>query len=144
MRCRWVLLFVAAAACGLPRDPEGTLESVRGGSLRAAVLGDGGPRAQEERARVQALAASLEAEVVWVEGSVDDLMAQLDEFELDVVIGSVEEASGLAAEAGVTRPYAEATVTRGGESTPVAYVFLVPPGENAWLAEVDRALRSDE
>jgi polar amino acid transport system substrate-binding protein len=76
------LLLVLAAACDLPRDPEGTLERVRGGTLRVGVahnppwasLPAPGEAQGVEPRLVRALAAELGARVEWVAGGETELL----------------------------------------------------------------------
>jgi polar amino acid transport system substrate-binding protein len=139
-----IAALLATAACGLPRDPEGTLERVRGGVLRIGVVddppwvdrdADGRPRGVEV-ALARALADRLGAEPSWDFGGETRLMAALERFELDLVIGGVDADSPYRDEVGFTRPYYE------GDGRP--HVFAAPPGENAWLMTVEGFLREQQ
>ena len=142
---RLVLAAVAlVTACGLPRDPNGTLERVRGGVLRVGAVdeapwvvrhADGRPRGVEV-ALVEALAERLGAELRWNHGGETRLMAALGRFELDLVIGGLDADSPYRDEVGLTRPYYE------GDDRP--HVFAAPPGENAWLMTLEGFLREQE
>lgn len=132
--------------CGLPRDPEDTLESVRGEVLRVGVL-EGSPLATAEGGGVEMelvrqLASRVDAQVEVHRGSVDELHSALERFELDLLVGGIERGSALTLKqrVGVSLHYAKARVQRDGETKTVRRVFLVPPGENGWLREVDRLL----
>jgi hypothetical protein len=129
------------AACGLPRDPEGTLDHVRGGVLRVGMVEDppwasrdaqGQPRGVEVELTT-ALAETVDAEIRWNHGGETRLMAALERFELDLVIGGLDLDSAYAERVGFTAPY------YGGDGH--EHVLAVPPGENAWLMTVDRLLR---
>src|SRR5690606_33083241 len=69
----WMLPLCAVfAACGLPRDPEGTLERARGGVLRVGgvdapphLVREGAAASGPEAELVYAFARSLGAEVEW-------------------------------------------------------------------------------
>ncbi|MFN2587303.1 MAG: substrate-binding periplasmic protein [Actinomycetota bacterium] len=125
---RRLRVIVAAAAvlssCGLPRDPEGTLARVAGGTMRVgvtenppwAVLGAHGPGGVEVEI-VELFARELGAEVEWHDGSAEELAAALEVRELDLLIGGLESTSGLAAHASLTHPYLTTQV-----------VVAVPPG----------------
>jgi polar amino acid transport system substrate-binding protein len=135
----WVL---AAAACGLPRDPAGTLERVQGGVVRVGVVdappwashAADGPRGREVEV-VRRLARSLDARVEWSRGGETRLMAELKERGLDLVVGGIVEDSPYRDEVGFTRPYV--TCDDG------AHVFAGPPGENRWLMTVEALLAGE-
>lgn len=105
------VLALALAACGFPRDPEGTFERVEGGVVRVGVteappwveLG-AAPEGIEVRL-VERLAEELDAEIDWVEGSEQELFGALTERELDLVVGGLTSETPWAAEATVTHPY---------------------------------------
>ncbi|MDQ4024326.1 MAG: transporter substrate-binding domain-containing protein [Actinomycetota bacterium] len=124
-RLRWgVPVLALLASCGLPNDPEGTLERVTGGTMRVGVtenppwvvLGDDGPSGVEVEI-VELFAEELGAEVEWHEGSADELAGALEVRELDLLVGGIESTSGLAAHGGLTHPYLTTQV-----------VVAVPPG----------------
>ena len=92
------LIVAAAASCGIPHDPEDSLERIRqSGVLRAGftvhepwVTADGaGVPAGPEVDVVSQLAASLGARVEWRQGSESELFEHLERFELDVVVGGL-------------------------------------------------------
>ena len=78
-------LVVATAACQWPRDAEGTLDRVRGGT--------------------EQLAGELDAEVEWVEGSESELMEALHVRALDLVVAGLDSAAPWQDEASLTRHY---------------------------------------
>jgi polar amino acid transport system substrate-binding protein len=130
---RLALTLLLLAACGLPRDPEGTLQRVQHGNLRVGIMhapphvdlrGDA-PRGPEVDA-VEQLARSLDTELTWRVGGESELMTALAQFELDLVVGGITEDTPYAETVGLTRP-------RAGT------VFATPPGENAWLMAVEAA-----
>lgn len=134
-----LLALLATSSCGLPRDPEGTLERVRGGVLRVGAVADPPWVGRDtdhlrgvEVALARALAADLGAELRWNHGGETRLMAALQNFELDLVIGGITEDSPYADEVGFTRPYYQGHVLAG------------PPGENAWLMTLEAFLRAHE
>jgi membrane-bound lytic murein transglycosylase MltF len=151
-----VHLLVAVAGCDaisrLPRDPEGTLERVRGGVLRAGVSehppwterAPGSPRGIEAEL-VGAFAQRLGARVQWVWGSEQPLLEALERRDLDVVVAGLKRDSPWAKRVGLTKPYVERARirTRDGESESVIeeHVIAVAPGENGFLRELERFLR---
>ena len=131
------------SGCGLPvpRDPSGTLDSVRGGVLHAGispngdlVVVDGAEPAGREVDAIEAFAESLDAEVAWTIGSEESLVRGLEEDRLDLVAGGLTDETPWAQKAGVTRPYTEITEEDG---TTRKLVMLAPIGENAFLSELE-------
>jgi polar amino acid transport system substrate-binding protein len=111
--------FIAAAlacavlgGCQYPRDPEGTLDRVRGGTLRVGIsasepwvkISDGEPGGVEVEL-VEEFARTVDAEVEWVEGSESDLMEALHGRQLDIVIAGLTRRSVWMNDAALTRPY---------------------------------------
>jgi polar amino acid transport system substrate-binding protein len=107
-----VALALILAGCGIPRDPEGTLERVDAGVMRVGVteappwveLGTQEPDGIEVRL-VEQLAEELDADIEWVEGSEQELFGALKERDLDLVIGGLTAETPWSAEAAVTHPY---------------------------------------
>jgi polar amino acid transport system substrate-binding protein len=107
-------------ACGIPRDPEGTLERVEGGRIRVGisarppwtVVGDGGP-AGVEVDLVEGFARTLRAEVEWVEGSPAEILAAVEGRELDLAVGGFTDDDPWAQKVTFTQPYAAIQVTAG-------------------------------
>jgi polar amino acid transport system substrate-binding protein len=99
-----LLLAFAVAGCQFPRDPEGTLDRVRGGTLRVGVA-PVEPWTAVERQLLREFARTLEADVEWVEGTESELIEALDGRQLDVVIGGFTRRSVWMNEAALTRPY---------------------------------------
>jgi polar amino acid transport system substrate-binding protein len=135
----WLCLAaVVAASCDRgPRDPEGTLDRVRGGQLRVgwtlhppwceASARRDGPGGRDADL-VRALARELDARVVWVDGDKEELLGRLERFELDLVACGVPRSSPWKKRVGLTR------VPSGG------HTLATPPGENGWLLFVNRSL----
>lgn len=107
-----VLIALFMASCGLPRDPEGTLERVRGGSMRVGVSSSdpwttwpGDEPSGVEVDLVEDFAADVDSEVVWVEGSEAEVIEALEVGELDLVIGGLTSTSPWSKTAALTHPY---------------------------------------
>jgi polar amino acid transport system substrate-binding protein len=115
-----VLLLLPLAACQYPRDPEGTLDRVTGGVVRAGV-GDDPPWAAVERGRpagievdlIEAFARSLGARVQWTHASEEELMEGLEEGSLDVVVDGITVDSPWNGRVGLARPYVTTGVVVG-------------------------------
>ena len=107
-----IVLAFTLAACGIPRDPEGTLERVSGGVMRVGIteappwvqLGDASPDGIEVRL-VERFAEEIDAEVEWVEGSEQEIFGALRVRELDLVVGGLTTETPWSSEAGITHPY---------------------------------------
>jgi ABC-type amino acid transport substrate-binding protein len=151
MRFRLLLLsmLAVAAACGLPRDPEGTLDRVRGGTLRVGFVVDtpwvteaGQGAGGIEGAIAAELARGLGARIAWTHASETPLLTALHDGDLDLVIAGLTKDSPWAANASFTRPYYVDTTMVHGEQREVPHVVAVRPGENAWQVHVERLLES--
>ena len=116
------MITVAAAACGIPRDPEGTLARVEGGVIRVGVvdnppwasLSASGEAAGVEPLLVRVLAAELGARVEWVPGGESELLAALEHHNLDLVVGGLSAASPWKPKLGLSRPYYTDTLAVAG------------------------------
>jgi hypothetical protein len=129
------LMLALAVACLLvgcrfPADPDGTLERVRHGTLRAGLLDI---RAETDLPRMQAFAASLDARLEVRRGDAHTLATALSQGSLDL-LARLPKDTPFAAELGLSRELPE-----GGEHPEV---WAVPAGENAWLVAVNRFLAS--
>ena len=147
-----VLMVLSGCGSSFPADPEGTLERVRGGTVRvgASMNGDwvrinasgsGGLSSNDvqgtEAELVKDFAARLGAEIEWVAGTEQVLADELKHGGLDLVIGGLDDKTPWVTHAGTTRPYAD---SRDGRGSPHKHVMLVPLGENAFLLELDKYL----
>jgi polar amino acid transport system substrate-binding protein len=143
------------AACGLPHDADGTLDRVRGGTLRVGVLRSApwvtdslGTLGGVEVRLVNDLARTLGARVTWIRQPEGQLMEALHARELDLVIGGLTAAEPWAKQVAFTHPYHVDTVGVGVVQGTVTrtvvrkHVLAAPPGENAWLVHVERFLRA--
>jgi polar amino acid transport system substrate-binding protein len=109
-----VLLLAASlcAGCQFPRDPEGTLDRVRGGVMRVGVTHvdpwvtlDGAEPGGVEVELLERFARTLGARVEWVQGSESDLIEALHGRQLDVVVAGLTRRSEWQRVAALTRPY---------------------------------------
>jgi len=144
-----LLSTLILAACGLPRDPEGTLERVRGGTLRVGFVVDtpwvteaGQGAGGIEGAIVTELARGLGARIAWTHASETPLLTALHDGDLDLVIAGLTKSSPWAAKASFTRPYYVDTTIVHGERMEIPHVVAVRPGENAWQVHVERVLEA--
>ncbi|WP_309065583.1 transporter substrate-binding domain-containing protein [Microbacterium sp.] len=132
------------AGCGItiPADPDGTLESVRGGELRVGVSPDpglvrdeGGEPTGPLADLTEQFAESIDAEPEWTFGSEETLVGMLERGDLDLVIGGLTDQSPWLDRVGVSRGYPGIDGADGR-----SIVMLVPMGENAFLSELERFL----
>lgn len=150
-----VCLSLMNAACDLPRDPNDTLDAVRGGTMTVGVSeappwivrqapGDRAAPGGIEAALVQSLADELDADLQWVWGPPADHVEALHRFELDLVVGGHTKESPLARGAGRTSPWFVSSERRGrNHVVRKHHLFLVPPGENGWIVKIDDQLKAD-
>ncbi|WP_019181271.1 hypothetical protein [Microbacterium yannicii] len=142
-----LLLVGCLSGCGLavPADPDGTLDRVRGGELRAGASASGslvtvnGDEVDGSLVElVEGFGASLEAEVEWTVGSEEELVDALEAGSLDLAVGGMTDRTPWSDRVGVTRGY---TGIPGSDGRTV--VMLVPMGENAWQSELERHLDAE-
>lgn len=129
--CAWI-----AAGCDLPRDPDGTLARVQGGTLRVGIIEhppwasviEGAPPRGVEVELIKEFAAELNARPEWVGGGEQTHIEALKAGELDLVIGGLTAETPWSAEIGVTNPYFENRIVVGVRAgvTPPARLARAP------------------
>ncbi|MDQ3964368.1 MAG: transporter substrate-binding domain-containing protein [Actinomycetota bacterium] len=114
--------FVLIVACDLPRDPEGTLQRVRGGTIRIGVAEhdpwvvldeSGEPTGGVEVDLVEEFAASIDADIEWFDGQSEELIGSLHTRSLDLVIAGLNSKSPFSKDATFTHPYITTFTTIG-------------------------------
>ena len=101
------------SGCQVPQDPDGTLDIVRDGTMRVGVtesdpwvdLADPDDPQGVEPELVRRFAASLNAEIDWIDGSEEELIGALKEDQLDLVVGGMTKKTPWKKEAALTWPY---------------------------------------
>ena len=95
-----LLCALSVVACGVPRDPEGTLDRAGGGEMRVGVSSSdpwtawsGDEPSGVEVELVKEFAAEIDSEIFWVEGSEAEVIEALEAGELDLVIGGLTSTS---------------------------------------------------
>lgn len=139
-------LALSVSGCGIsiPADPEGTLDSVSGGTLRVGVSVDP-PLTEvhgtEPTGPMVDLAASfaehIDATPTWTVHGEETLVKLMEQGEIDLAVGAFTDQSPWSDRVGLTRGYA----IPGFE--PDSFVMLVPIGENAMLTSLERFLDTE-
>jgi ABC-type amino acid transport substrate-binding protein len=134
-----IAALVLCVACGLPRDPESTAARVAAEGARVGVVLQApwacerdGLLAGVEIALLRRFARARGIDMSFETGGETRLLAALQRFELDLVIGGLVEDNPWDGRVGFTRPYHEDVA---GE-----HVLAVPPGENAWTMQLEAFL----
>lgn len=106
------LVLSLPAGCGLPRDPETTLERVSGGTMRVGVsehdpwvVLEGAEPSGVEVELVERFAEEIGAEIEWVEGEVEELAGALHVREIDLLIAGLTSRSKISSQGSLTHPY---------------------------------------
>ena len=131
-----------------PADPDGTLDRISGGELRAGISHQ--PPwtdiAQDHSADapggievelIEEYAESINAEVVWHAGGEEQLITMLSERELDVVVGGLTDKSPWQSDVALTTSYADSI---GIDGKIAKHVVAVQMGENAFMTSIERFL----
>lgn len=116
MRLRLSVAMIVAVllpiACGIPRDPESTLDRVTGGTMRVGVIGHdpwvvlGGPEPTGvEVELVTRFAEELDAEIEWFEVSEEELAGAIEMRTIDLGIGGFTSTNAWASKMTFTHPY---------------------------------------
>lgn len=115
-----ILLGCCITGCDVPRDPEGTLQKVRGGVLLVGVTESPPwvrrtPEGAEgvEADLVREFAEQLEAEVQWCWGESEGNLAALERYQLDLVIGNLTKSSPWSKRVAFSMPYYNETLSIG-------------------------------
>jgi polar amino acid transport system substrate-binding protein len=130
-----LLVGSGLAGCDLPRDPEGTMQAVRGRELRVGVL-NFGVNAENDRPIVERLAASIGSKAIYVDGDAHALFEDLKRGRIHLVIGGVPKSTPFAKELGLSKPVGPLH----GAHEEDHRVLAVRPGENAFLLRVNQAI----
>lgn len=141
---KWLIPLVAALAggCGvIPKDQDGTLERVRQfREVRVGLVATGSPPAQLSALHrlAERSAAAAGARATIRPDSAEKLLLQLEEGELDLVIGEFDQASPWSRRVHLLPPLATRQILgRRLETTAAAR-----NGENAWIMLVEREARA--
>jgi hypothetical protein len=141
-------LALGGCSVTIPSDPDGTLDSLRGGVVRAGASvnppwtdAEAGAPSGLEVDLVEDFAETLDAQVEWTVAGEEDLVAEMERGELDVLVGGLTGRSPWADKVALTYPY---LTTTGPEGEKELHVMAVPSGENALMTELERFLLGEE
>lgn len=126
------------AGCGLPRDPDDTLNHIRESKvMRVGAIARGDqPTAAAETAFVRRVAGKLGARVELQTGDTEGLLEALKADELDLVVGPLSKDSPWTAEVALIKP-----LTEKGDTPPLPFSAAAPAGENAWMSLLEAEAR---
>lgn len=145
-----ILTAAPLTGCGgpFPADTEGTLQRATGGTLYVGVtehepwtmLEDDGDVTGIEPELLEDYAATIDAEIDWTTGSESVLADELDNGELDIVIGGLTSSAPWTGKMAFTRPYATVRDESGQQQN---MVMGVRAGENALLVSLETFLSEE-
>jgi polar amino acid transport system substrate-binding protein len=130
---------LAACACNVPRDPERTLEGIRGGTMRVGAIdhppwvhSSGSEPTGVEAELAKDVAREVGAQIEWHGGAESALLEDLKGHRIDLVVGGLLSDTPWKKEIALTAPYYEEPDKQ--------HVLAGPPGENAWLMVVEETI----
>ncbi|MGO2520362.1 MAG: hypothetical protein ACTH8F_09585 [Microbacterium sp.] len=138
----FVMVFVTGCALTIPTDPDGTLDSVAGSTLQVGVSPepglielDGEQPSGPLVDLTEEFAESIDARIEWTVAAEESLVGKLENGSIDLAIGGFTDQTPWTDRAGMTRGYKS---IEGADQRTL--VFLVPLGENAFLATLEAFL----
>ena len=144
MKFHWSVLCLAllTASCGdFPRDPEGTLARVRSqGVFRVGLvtIAPEGADGSQVAALLAGIGKSAGARAELIRGDAEPMLDQLEQGELDLVIGRFEKKSPWAKLVTIGPPLRRDMQGK----TEFRLAPVLRNGENAWVALVEREVRN--
>lgn len=132
--------FLLAACDLLPRDPDGTLNSIEhSGVIRVAMVADPDPI---DRRRASQLIRQLEsrthAKARIIEGATEPLIGELENGKLDVLIGPFAQDTPIKSVVALGPPLASRKMGEGR----IDLVAAMRNGENRWIMLVEESSRA--
>lgn len=122
------IMVCACLSCSMPRDQRGTLERVRGHTVRVGLVENEpwvkrttGEPVGVEVELVRRFAQELNATPEWFWGNEQEHMEALKHFELDLVVGGFTDATPWGKDVGLTNSYFKNSIKVGVPRT------VVPP-----------------
>ncbi|KTC97689.1 hypothetical protein [Legionella erythra] len=124
-----ISLVAVLSGCQFPDDPNQTLNKIRKTHRLKAGVCLNHTASSDEMALLKTLAKHLNAEVIWFSDPQDVLYRRLQDYKIDIVACAIHQDSPWSEILAFTVPY--------DKNDHAAYVLAVPPGENAWLKQVN-------
>ncbi|WP_045263470.1 transporter substrate-binding domain-containing protein [Microbacterium oxydans] len=136
--------MMLVGCAGIPVDVDGTLHDAQGGDLSVGITHnppwtdttDPDKPSGEDVRLVEKFAESIDATVVWTEGSEAILTDQLHSGSLDLVIGGFTDDTPWTDKAAITAPYDDEHVAGATKK----HVMLTVLGENQFLTTLETFL----
>ncbi len=142
-RSRLPILGLALAAgaiglsgCDLPKDPESTLRSVTGKTLKVGLLVDPAHLHDEDGQAIARLGQALSADISLQRAAPDILVTKLETGDIHLLVGDLPKDTVLAKRLGLSNKIGTVAVDGEGHDRVVG----VRRGENAFLLFVNRTL----
>ena len=137
--------FLAGCGSPFPKDTDGRLDRITGGTLRVGVsenppwteVGDDDSVTGREVDLLTGFAHEYDATVEWTPGAESELIMAMARGDLDIVVGGLTADSPWEKEVALTRAYAQ-EVTPDGDTEEM--VMATPLGENALLVALETYL----
>lgn len=124
--------LLGLSACDLPKDQRGTLKQVEGGTLRIGLVGSK-EQQQQELAKLDSVAAGLNAQLQYVSGETHTLVDATTQGDIHLLV-SLPSSTPFEQELGLTRSY------QNSKWKDPKRVWAVRSGENSWLMRLNREL----
>ena len=148
MTCGALAATMTGCLGTVPRDPDGTLDTVTDGTIRVGVslepeVAEAG-EAPDDAPRgpladlARDYADSIDARISCVPAGEETLVSMLEDGDIDLAIGGFSDQTPWSERVGTTRGYADLPGLKGR-----TIVWLVPAGENALLSDVELFLDSE-
>lgn len=121
--------FLAGACSDIPKDTEGSLQMIRErGAFRVGLIAGSKDEAGRARQLIDAVAADAGARPQISSGAAEQLLTELEEGELDLVVGTMAAKSPWA-----LKVHALSPLDPAAKKEPVQLLALARNGENAWV-----------
>lgn len=122
----FLLLIFLISACNFPKDPNNTFQKAQKSTLKiGVVLKSNDSNVQYEQQLVKEFGAQYNLQPSFTVGSETELIKQLENYQLDIVLGGFEKESIWKKKVGMTKPYDS------------KHVFFIPKGENYLLFKLE-------
>lgn len=123
-------LVTGLVACSdIPKDTEGSLQQIRTERVfRVGLIAGSSDEEGRGRRLIEAVAAEAEAKPAITAGAAELLLTQLEDGELDLVVGTMAAKSPWAVKVHASKP-----LSPSADKAPTSLVAMARNGENAWI-----------